>query len=56
MFSPVLTKNFGLGHSASLKEYEASGGYRGLREALARLKPFEAVKIISDSGLRGDRR
>jgi NADH-quinone oxidoreductase subunit F len=53
MFSPVLTKNFGLGHTASLKEYEASGGYRGLRDTLTRLKPYEAVKLISDSGLRG---
>src|SRR5512143_793017 len=50
---PVLTKNFGLGHRASLKEYEASGGYRGLREVIARMKSPEVVKMVSESGLRG---
>jgi len=52
MFTPVLTKNFGLGHPASLKEYEASGGYQGLKKAV-KLTPAEVTKLVLDSGLRG---
>ena len=52
MFQPVLSKNFNLGHPASLKEYEASGGYQGLRKAL-KMSPADVEKIVSDSGLRG---
>jgi NADH-quinone oxidoreductase subunit F len=53
MFKPVLTKNFALGHPASLREYEASGGYEGLRKALKALSPDETTKAVTDSGLRG---
>ncbi|MGA2192680.1 MAG: NADH-quinone oxidoreductase subunit NuoF [Nitrospirota bacterium] len=52
MFTPILTRNFNLGHPASLKEYEASGGYLGLRKALG-MTPEEATKEVLDSGLRG---
>jgi NADH-quinone oxidoreductase subunit F len=48
----LLTKNFHLGHPASLKEYEASGGYQGLRAAL-KLSPDDVIKNVLDSGLRG---
>jgi len=50
---PVLTKNFGLGHPVSLKEYEANGGYEGLKRAVRELGPDGVVKAVSDSGLRG---
>jgi NADH-quinone oxidoreductase subunit F len=53
MFSPVLTKNFGLGHRVSLKEYESTGGYSALRDAVTRMRPDEVAKAVSDSGLRG---
>jgi NADH-quinone oxidoreductase subunit F len=53
MFEPVLTKNFHLGHPVSLAEYEASGGYAGLRKAVKELGPEGIVKTVSDSGLRG---
>lgn len=52
MFSPVLSKNFGLGHTAALKEYEASGGYAGLRNAVG-MSPADVEKTVTDSGLRG---
>ncbi len=48
----LLTKNFHLGHPASLKEYEASGGYSGLRAAL-KMTPDDVIKTVTDSGLRG---
>ena len=53
MFTQVLTKNFNLGHTVSLKEYEATGGYEGLRKAVKSLSPEETVKTVSGSGLRG---
>lgn len=52
MFQPVLSKNFNLGHPASLKEYESSGGYAGLRNAVG-MSPAEVEKTVTDSGLRG---
>lgn len=53
MFKPVLTKNFHLGHTASLSEYEATGGYQGLRKALRQMTPDEVVREVTVSGLRG---
>lgn len=53
MFKPVLTKNFHLGHTASLPEYEATGGYQGLRKALRQMTPDEVVREVAASGLRG---
>jgi len=52
-FTKVITRNFHLGHPASLKEYEASGGYEGLRKALKTLTPDETANVVMDSGLRG---
>jgi NADH-quinone oxidoreductase subunit F len=52
MFSPILSRNFGLGRPATLAEYEASGGYLGLKTAL-KLSPAEVMKVVADSGLRG---
>ncbi|MBI5695164.1 MAG: NADH-quinone oxidoreductase subunit NuoF [Nitrospirae bacterium] len=53
MFTPVLTKNFHLGHTASLAEYEASGGYRALKKAFTGMSPADVAKVVADSGLRG---
>ncbi len=52
MFQPLLTKNFHYGRPASLKEYEAAGGYEGLRAAL-KMTPDDVIKAVIDSGLRG---
>ena len=42
----------GLGDPTCLATYEAHGGYRGLRAALA-MSPQEIVAAVTDSGLRG---
>ena len=36
-----------------LKEYEAAGGYQGLRKALKEMSPKDVQKVVSDSNLRG---
>ena len=41
------------GRPASLDDYLATGGYDGLRRALAELKPPEVTTIVTESGLRG---
>ena len=41
------------GQPLSLKEYEAAGGYQGLRKALHDLTPDEVIGIVTDSKLRG---
>ncbi|MCZ2397413.1 MAG: NADH-quinone oxidoreductase subunit NuoF [Chitinophagales bacterium] len=40
------------GTALSLKEYEASGGYEGLRKAL-KMTPLEVMNLVKDSKLRG---
>ena len=37
----------------SLKEYEAAGGYQGLRKALKEMSPKDVQKVVTDSNLRG---
>lgn len=50
----VLTRNIGLDQKpTNLQAYEASGGYHGLRKALAELSPKDCQDIVSDSNLRG---
>ncbi|MEJ2164872.1 MAG: hypothetical protein P8X90_05045 [Desulfobacterales bacterium] len=41
------------GQPLSLKEYEASGGYQGLRKSLRHLTPDEVIQIVKDAKLRG---
>jgi len=41
------------GHSLTLKEYEAAGGYQALRKALRDLTPDEVIGIVQDAKLRG---
>jgi len=36
-----------------LTDYEANGGYRGLRAAVGRLSPADCLQIVTDSKLRG---
>ena len=50
----VLTRNIGLDQKpTNLQGYEANGGYRGLRKAMAELSPQDCQDMISDSNLRG---
>jgi NADH-quinone oxidoreductase subunit F len=48
----LLTTNCGKGRSTSLEEYQASGGYQGLRRALS-LQPAEVIAEVRLSGLVG---
>ena len=50
--TPVLSKDWDADMSWTLKTYEANGGYRGLRAALA-MDPAAVVTAVKDSGLRG---
>ena len=49
---PVLTDTWDADRSWTLAAYEAAGGYRGLRTALA-TAPGDLVQTVKDSGLRG---
>jgi NADH-quinone oxidoreductase subunit F len=49
---PLLTINCGLGRPATLGEYQANGGYQGLKSALER-SPQEVIALVKDSGLVG---
>ncbi|MGL6196575.1 MAG: hypothetical protein ACRC2T_17310, partial [Thermoguttaceae bacterium] len=46
-------KNCGIIDPASLEEYLAHGGYRGLHKTLTENDPLEVCKIVEQSGLRG---
>jgi NADH-quinone oxidoreductase subunit F len=50
----ILTRNIGLDQKpTNLQGYEANGGYRGLRKAMAELSPKDCQDMITDSNLRG---
>ena len=51
-YPQILFKNRRLGATAFLAEYEANGGYKGLRQAL-RMSPAEVCALVKASGLRG---
>jgi len=51
-FERVITANWGDDSVRSLEGYEAKGGYRGLRAALA-MSPDDVIEAVKDSGLRG---
>ena len=54
MTEKPLTKNIRPDRSPlSLKEYEAAGGYQGLRKALKEMSPKDVQKVVTDSNLRG---
>ena len=49
-----LTKNIRPDRAfATLADYESTGGYRGLRKALADLQPKDVQQWVKDAGLRG---
>jgi len=50
--TPVLTKDWGVEQSWTLRAYLDGGGYAGLRAALAQ-PPGDVITAVKDSGLRG---
>ncbi|MDF1487055.1 NADH-quinone oxidoreductase subunit NuoF [Tessaracoccus caeni] len=52
LLTPVLSSQWGQDKSWKLSRYEASGGYRALRKALA-MQPTDVVNLVKDAGLRG---
>jgi len=50
--TPVLTKDWGVEQSWTLRAYLDGGGYAGLRAALAQA-PGDVITAVKDSGLRG---
>src|SRR6202522_3019427 len=51
-FEPVLSRNWSVPESHTLKVYESKGGYQAARKALA-IDPDSVVTIVKDSELRG---
>lgn len=51
-FEPVLLRRLNMPDSQSLKSYKASGGYEGLKKALA-MEPKQVTDTVIKSGLRG---
>ena len=51
-FEPVLSRNWNIDDSHTLRVYESRGGYQAARQALAK-SPEEIVQIVKDSELRG---
>ncbi len=51
-FEPVLTRNWNVPDSHTLKVYEGRGGYQASKKAMAS-DPDSIVNIVKDSELRG---
>lgn len=51
-YQPILLPNPGRTTAVTLKEYEARGGYEGLKKALA-VAPDVVTTMVKDSGLKG---
>ena len=51
-FEPVLSRNWNVADSHTLKVYESRGGYQAARKALA-TRPRSVVTLVKDSELRG---
>ncbi|MBW2450847.1 MAG: NADH-quinone oxidoreductase subunit NuoF, partial [Deltaproteobacteria bacterium] len=51
-YPQVLFKNRLPGETVTLRSYEKTGGYQGLRKAL-KMSPNEICELVKDSGLRG---
>ena len=51
-YQPILLPNPGRTTAVTLKEYQARGGYTGLKNALAN-KPDQVTAVVKDSGLKG---
>ena len=52
-YEPVLLANLGNANSHTLAVYEAGGGYRALRKALAGMSPADVLNQVRASNLRG---
>ncbi len=48
----IVLRNCGTINPESIEDYEAAGGYGGLKKALA-MEPDNIIRVIRDSGLRG---
>ena len=49
----IVLRNCGTIDPESIEEYEAAGGYEGLRKALLEMEPKEVIDEVKASGLRG---
>jgi len=49
----IVLRNCGNIDPESIEDYEAAGGYQGLRKSLLDMTPGEIIQEIKDSGLRG---
>lgn len=49
----LLFKNRTPGETVFLQQYEKSGGYLGLKQALREMQPKEVCELVKNSGLRG---
>jgi NADH-quinone oxidoreductase subunit F len=52
-FEPVLTRNWNVPGSETLRVYESRGGYQAARQALTTMDPDKVVAVVKDSELRG---
>ncbi|HPJ27916.1 MAG TPA: NADH-quinone oxidoreductase subunit F, partial [Candidatus Sabulitectum sp.] len=51
--SRIVLRNCGTINPDSIDDYEAAGGYSGLKKALTGMTPEEIIQTVKDSGLRG---
>lgn len=52
-FEPVLSRNWNVADSHTLKVYESRGGYQAARKAMTTMDPDKVAGIVKDSELRG---
>ena len=52
-FEPVLTRNWNVEDSHTLRVYESRGGYKAARKALTEMDPDRVIGVVKDSELRG---
>ncbi|MGC1718999.1 MAG: NADH-quinone oxidoreductase subunit F, partial [Isosphaeraceae bacterium] len=52
-FEPVLSRNWNVADSHTLKVYESRGGYQAARKTLTTMAPDAVVNLVKDSELRG---
>ena len=52
-FEPILSRNFDVADSHTLKVYESRGGYKAIKKAFKELNPDSLTQLVKDSELRG---
>jgi NADH-quinone oxidoreductase subunit F len=52
-FEPVLSRNWNVPDSETLRVYESRGGYQAARRVLTTMDPEKVVGVVKDSELRG---